>query len=113
MARYLTMCTQYGTLIAEVRDMVKTISVRRLRTNLAQVLKDVNTKLDRYVISKRGEPEAIIMCVDDYEGWLETLEIMCDKKAMADIKQAREELARGRYYSLEDIAPKNKKGAGR
>ena len=111
MAPALTKCTHYGTLIAEVRNMVKTISVRKLRTNLAHVLKDVKGHFDRYIISNRGEPEAILMCVDDYEGWLETLEIMSDKKAMADIRQAKKELAMGEYYSLEEIMGKAGKRA--
>ena len=106
MGRLLTMCTHYGTLIAEVRKMMKNISVRKLRTNLAHVLKDVKGHFDRYVISNRGEPEAVLMCVDDYEGWLETLEIISDKKAMTDIRQAKKELAKGEYYTLEEVMGK-------
>ncbi|MFC1589894.1 type II toxin-antitoxin system Phd/YefM family antitoxin [Candidatus Omnitrophota bacterium] len=82
--------------------MVKDISVRKLRANLADVLEDVKTHLDRYVISKRGKPEAVLMCVDDYEGWIETLEIMSSKKALSDIKEARRELAKGKYYTFEE-----------
>ena len=108
MLRLLTMCTQYGTLIAEVRGMMKTISVRKLRTNLAHVLKDVKTHLDRYVISVRGEPKAVLMGVEDFEGWLETLEIMGDKRAMGDIRQAKEELARGEGYSMDEVFGKPK-----
>jgi len=87
----------------EVRNMVKNISVRRLRSNLAGVLKDVSTHLDRYVISRRGEPAAILMCVDDYEGWLETLEIMSDKSAMDDIRKAKRELKKGKGYAFKQV----------
>lgn len=83
--------------------MVKNISVRKLRANLADVLEDITTHLDRYVISKRGKPEAILMCIDDYEGWLETLAIMSDKKALEDIWQAREELAKGKSYTFKQV----------
>lgn len=83
--------------------MVKSISVRRLRSNLAGVLKDVRTHLDRYIISRRGEPEAILMCVDDYEGWLETLEIMSDKGAMGDIRKAKRELKKGKGYTFSQV----------
>jgi PHD/YefM family antitoxin component YafN of YafNO toxin-antitoxin module len=43
------------------------------------------------------------MCIDDYEGWLETLEIMSDKKAMQDIKKARKELKQGKLYTFEEV----------
>lgn len=89
--------------------MVKSITVRKLRTNLAHVMRDVTKRLDRYIISRRGEPEAVLMCIDDYEGWLETLEIMSSKGAMADIRKAKKELARGKSYSFNEVfGPKRK-----
>lgn len=83
--------------------MVKTISTREFRTHLAGVLNDVVKRFDRYVISKRGKPEAILMCVDDYEGWLETIEIMSSKKALNDIETAKRELRHGKGYSFEEV----------
>ena len=83
--------------------MVKNISIRKLRNNLAYVMDDVANHLDRYVISKRGKPEAILMCIDDYEGWLETLEIMGNRKALADIKEAKKELAKGKHYTFREV----------
>ena len=43
------------------------------------------------------------MCIDDYEGWLETLEIMGNKRAMADIKEAKKELAKGKHYTFREV----------
>lgn len=83
--------------------MVKNISVRQLRGHLAEVLDDVSEKLDRYVISKRGKPAAILMCVDDYESWLETLEIMSSKETMRDINTAKAELKAGKYFTFEEV----------
>ena len=108
-AATLTLCTQYGTLSTEVRKMVKNISVRKLRQNLAGVLDDVKKCMDRYIVSKRGEPEAVIMCIDDYEGWLETLEIMSSKETMAQIRQARQELAAGKSYAFDEVFGRRKK----
>ncbi|MFA4991393.1 MAG: type II toxin-antitoxin system Phd/YefM family antitoxin [Candidatus Omnitrophota bacterium] len=91
--------------------MAKYISVRGLRKNLANVIKDVKAHYERYVVSKHGEPEAVLMSVDDYEGWLETLEIMSDKEAMEDIRQAEGDLREGRFYTYEEVFGKkaNKK----
>ena len=89
--------------------MIKNISVRKFRSDLAHVLKDVTVRFDRYIISKRGQPEAVLMCVDDYEGWLETLEIMSDKDAMTDIRAAKKELKEGKSFSFEEVFGKDKK----
>ena len=88
--------------------MVKNISVRKLRLNLSGVLDNVTKHFDRYLVLKHGEPEAVIMSVDDYEGWLETLEIMSSEKVMADIRAARRELKSGKSHTFEEVFGKPK-----
>ena len=89
--------------------MVKTITTRLFRAHLADVLDDVTERFDRYVISKRGKPKAILMCVDDYEGWLETLEIMSSKSTLKDIEAAKRELGAGKGYTFENVFNKQLK----
>jgi antitoxin YefM len=88
--------------------MVKTITTREFRAHLADVFSDVVKRFDRYVISKHGKPEAVLMCVDDYEGWLETMEIMSSKKTLMDIEAAKKELRQGKGYTLEEVFGKPK-----
>ena len=89
--------------------MTKYISVRELRKNLANVIRDAKAHYERYVVSKHGEPEAVLMSMDDYEGWLETLEIMSDKEAMEDIRQAEKEFKEGKAIDFEEVYGKKKK----
>ena len=89
--------------------MAKYISVRELRKNLANVISDVKAHYERYVVSKHGEPEAVLMSIDDYEGWLETLEIMSDKEAMKDIRQAEKEFKEGKAIDFEEVYGKKTK----
>ena len=97
------MCTHNGTLMAEVTTMVNTISVRELRPQLSKVIDNIHKKFDRYVITRRGKPEVIMMSMDDYEGLLETLEIESDPELMADIRQAQKDMKNGKGKSLEQI----------
>jgi prevent-host-death family protein len=83
--------------------MVNTISVRELRPKLADVLKSVHDRFDRYIITKRGQPEAVIMSIEDYESILETLEIQSDKSLMRKIKKAEQELKEGKGVPLEKV----------
>lgn len=93
--------------------MVKNISTRKLRENLANVIKDVKINFDRYIVSRRGEPEVVLMSVDDYEGWLETIEIMSDKKLMDDIRLARKEIKEGKIYTFEEVFGKKSQKPGK
>lgn len=83
--------------------MVNTIPIRELRPKLAAVLKSIHDRFDRYIITKRGHPEAVIMSIEDYEGILETLEIQSDKALMRRIKKAEQDLKKGRGVPLEEV----------
>lgn len=82
------------------------ISLKELRPELPEVINDIDTKLDRYIVTKRGKPVAVMMSVDDYEGLLETLEILSDKEAVARIKKAKAEVKQGKTVSLESLRRK-------
>lgn len=83
--------------------MVHTITLKELRPALPHVIEDIDGKLDRYIIVKRGRPVAMMMSVDDYEGLMETLEILSDKGAVRRIKQAREQIAKGETIPWDEL----------
>ncbi len=89
--------------------MVNTITLKELRPKLPEVIKDIDTKLDRYIITKRGRPIAVMMSPDDYEGLLETIEILSDKETARRIKKAKREIKEGKTVSLEDLRRKIEK----
>ena len=83
--------------------MVNTITLKELRPELPKVMNDVDSKLDRYIVTKRGRPIAVVMSVDDYESILETIEILSDKDAVKRIKQSKKEIEEGKTVSLETL----------
>ena len=83
--------------------MVNTISIRELRPKLAKVMKDIHKKFDRYIVTRRGAPEVVMLHVEDYESLLETIAIESDKALMARIRHARKDLQNGKVKSLEEI----------
>lgn len=83
--------------------MVNTITLKELRPELPEVIKNIDAKLDRYIVTKRGKPVAIMMSPDDYEGLLETIEILSDKETARRIKKAKQQLKEGKTISLEEL----------
>ena len=83
--------------------MVNFISIRELRPKLSDVVDRVHSKFDRYIITRHGKPEVMMMSMDDYEGLMETLEIMSDKKLVRRLKQAEKEMKAGKGVPLEVV----------
>jgi len=86
--------------------MVNTITLKELRPELPQVIKNIDTKLDRYIVIKRGKPVAVMLSPDDYEGLLETIDILSDKETVSRIKKAKREIKEGKTISLEELRRK-------
>ncbi|HAH20129.1 MAG TPA: prevent-host-death protein [Candidatus Omnitrophica bacterium] len=83
--------------------MVNTITLKELRPELPAIIKKIDSRLDRYVVTRRGKPVAVMISPDDYEGLLETVEILSDKESVKRIKQAKQQIKEGRTVSLEEL----------
>ena len=83
--------------------MTKNVSLKNLRPRLPEIMADVDSKMDRFIITKRGRPVALLMAIDDYESILETLDILSDSHLMKRIKKAKADIRAGRVMSLEAI----------
>ena len=46
--------------------MVNTVSLKELRPELPKVIKRIDGRLDRYVVTRRGKPVVVMLSVDDY-----------------------------------------------
>lgn len=85
---------------------MKSIKVTDAKKHLLEIIRDADESFERYCITKNGEPKVILMSVDDYEGWLETLELMSSKDALTEIKKARKELDAGKGVPFKKILEK-------
>ncbi len=83
--------------------MISTVSLKELRPELPRVIDRVDRKLDRFVITKRGKPVAVLLGADDYESLMETLDILADPKAMTGLRRGEAELRKGKTRSWRDV----------
>jgi prevent-host-death family protein len=86
--------------------MTITVPLTELRPKLPKIMKRISKYFDRYVITRHGRPEAVILSEEDYESLLETLDILSDQKLMRDIKKGQEELNRGKGIPWEKVKQK-------
>jgi antitoxin YefM len=50
-----------------------------------------------------SDGDAVLLSQEEYDGLLETLELLSTPGMAKSIKKARQEIARGETYSLEDV----------
>ncbi len=75
-----------------MKTLPTTIPASKARSNFYTLLDDVSNKLKRYVITRRGEAKVVLMHPDEVASWEETMDILSDKKLVADIVRSEKEL---------------------
>jgi antitoxin YefM len=83
--------------------MTHTLTITQARQNLPNLVGNAHKKLDEYVITVNGIPQAVLMSLLEYESWKETQEIMSDPGLMKAIKQGEKDIEAGRVYDWEDV----------
>lgn len=86
-----------------------TLTATEAKTHFLELIRDSNKRLERFLITKNGKPAVVLMNADEFEGWLETLEIMSDKKGLKELRQAKKELEGGRCKTFEQVFGRKQK----
>lgn len=84
-------------------NISSTLTVSDARTNLYDMMEEVQKYLRRFVITHHGKPQAVLMPIEDLESWEETLDIMSNKKLMADLRQSEKERKAGKTFPLKNV----------
>jgi prevent-host-death family protein len=73
----------------------KTYSVSEARQKFLELVRESSEVFDRFVFTKKGKPEAVMLNYQDYQGLLETLEILEDQSLPGKLISRKEEIETG------------------
>lgn len=71
------------------------IPLSEAKAHLSALVRRVRQQHERFTLTRNGEPEAVLLSVDDLEGLEMTLEILGDSEAVARISESLSALGRG------------------
>ncbi|WP_313315498.1 type II toxin-antitoxin system Phd/YefM family antitoxin [Dietzia maris] len=74
---------------------MSTEPLRDVRANFSDVVDRVSKHHERVTVTKNGRPVAVVMSPDDLAALEETLDVLSDPSALADIREADAARARG------------------
>ncbi|MBI4050370.1 MAG: type II toxin-antitoxin system Phd/YefM family antitoxin [Candidatus Doudnabacteria bacterium] len=85
-------------------DTRTTLPISEARKRIFDIAKEVQKPNIHYVITEKGRPKAVIISAEEFESWVETLEVMRDFPDLKkDIEGAEREYKKGEYITLEEI----------
>lgn len=83
--------------------MSKTIPLKEARAKFSSLVDRADRLSERYIITKNGTPKAVVMSVDEFESWVETLELMANPKAVRALNQGLKEAKAGKFRSFKEV----------
>lgn len=79
-------------------DAKTTLPISEARKKIFKIAKEVQKPSKYYTLTEKGRPKAVIMSVEEFESWQETLEVMKEFPDLdEDIKETERAVKSGEY----------------
>ena len=89
-----------------IRVVALTVPFAEARRRLSELLSRVSANNEHVIITRNGEPEAVMLAPAEYESILETLDILSDPETMTALAESEEDLRAGRVVTFEEVKRK-------
>ena len=83
--------------------MAKIVPFTEARSNLTELLDDLEKLHEHVLITRNGRPSAVLLSADEFQALEETLEILQDKDLMEAFQRSEKDVQAGRLTSLANI----------
>ncbi len=77
--------------------------ITAVKRDLMKLLKKVHEEGDPLLITKDGKAAGLLMSIEEYEGLMETLDILSDKSLLRSLKRSIEDVHKGRLYGHSQV----------
>ena len=71
-----------------VTPATEQVSLADAKAHLSEVVEGIESEHRRVVITKHGRPSVVVLAVEDLEALEDTLEVLSDADATADLREA-------------------------
>ena len=83
--------------------VMTTLSLSEIKARLSELVDLVEREHERIVLTRNGVPAAVLMSPADLQALEDTLELLSDPTARAEIEAARREIQTGQTFDADDL----------
>jgi len=80
-----------------------TVTLSEAKANLPRLLAEVVELGEQILITRSGRPAGVLLSVDEYEGLIETLEILADPEMAAAVRRGLADAEQGETVTHEEL----------
>ena len=86
--------------------MSDTLPLAEVKAKLSEMVDRVEQQHDRITVTRNGRPAAVLVSPDDLASLEDTLDLLSNPRAIAEIAKARKEARTGKSLSAEQLRAK-------
>ncbi len=79
------------------------LPVTEVKRNLLPLIKKVQKLQESIAITRNGKASAVLLSIEEYEGLLETLEILSDPRLVKLLRKSKKEAKVGKFFSHREV----------
>ena len=79
------------------------VTISEAKNRLLSLIRDIDEKDEILAITRDGIPRAILLSPEKYEGFIETIEILSDSKAMRHLLKSIKQARKGKWLSEDAV----------
>jgi antitoxin YefM len=83
--------------------MSETLPLAEIKAHLSEIVDRVEGQHERVTLTRHGRPAAVLISPDDLEALEDTLELLADPAARAEIERARREISEGKGIRADEL----------
>ena len=83
-----------------------TLPVTEARKRIFEIVNDIENTSRHYTLTEHGRPKVVMMPSEEFESWMETLDIMSRPDLMKEILTSHDDYRKGKVVSLEKVLNK-------
>ena len=82
--------------------MTITMSLKQARSRFSSLVDKADRLSERLIVTKNGTPKAVVLGIEEFESWIETLELFANPKAVKSLEQGLKEAKAGKFQAFKD-----------
>jgi antitoxin YefM len=86
--------------------MSETLPLAEIKAHLSEIVDRIEREHERIVLTRHGRPAAVIISPEDLAALEDTLDLLSDPSALAEIEAGREDVAQGRTVGADQLRAK-------
>ncbi|MFO0773065.1 MAG: type II toxin-antitoxin system Phd/YefM family antitoxin [Nitrospiraceae bacterium] len=83
------------------------MSLKQARSRFSSLVEKADRLSERVIVTKNGTPKAVVMGAEEFESWVETLEVMANPKTVKALEQGLKDARAGKFVSFKKAFGEN------